>query len=145
VDVKFRRVFQFVTMTHDFDSQSNATGDAAIAPGNASQLAHWRQTIGETYRNLAAGLVLLTAIAFAVRVALWRRVPPNAFSIIVAVFAGYMLVRLTALSYAAVYLGRFDDRLAYSTHTFVLLIGLLAVADAVSAVRAAASQRPGNG
>jgi hypothetical protein len=141
VGVNFSRVVQFVTMTHDTDSRVQAKNEAHYT----GLLVRWRATIGDIYRALGAGLVLLAAAACIVRIALWNKVPPNAFSVITAIFAGYTLVRFLALSYAAVYFGRFDDRLVYSTHSFVLLAGLLVFADALNALRIAKERGPGHG
>ncbi len=145
VDANFGRVFQFVTMTHDFDTQVHAKGGTAAVARYASPVAGWRPTIGDIYRVLALGLVLLTVAAFAVRVSLWRRIPPDPLSMMVAIFMGYTLIRLAALAYASVYFGHFDNRLVYSTHSVILLICLLVIADAVSAVRMSRNQRQRNG
>ena len=145
VDANFGRMFQFVTMTHDFDTQVHATGVTAAVPRYESSLASWRSIISGIYRVLAPGLVLLTVAAFAVRVALWRRIAPSALSLTAAIFMGYTLLRIAALSYVAVFLGHFDYRLVYSTHSFILLIGLFVMADAVTAARAAKDRGIGNG
>lgn len=145
VDATFGRVFQFVTMTHDFDAQAHAKGVGVAMPRYASPLASWRSTIDDIYRILAPGIVLLTVAAFAARLALWRSIPPCALSLTAAIFVGYTLIRIAALSYVAVYLGKFDDRLVFATHSLILLIGFFVVADAVSAARAAKRRRLGNG
>jgi hypothetical protein len=141
VDANFGRIFQFVTMTHDFDAQVHVKGVTAVVPRYASPLASWRPMIGDIYRFLAPGIVLLTVAAFAVRLALWQRIPPNVFSLMAAIFVGYALIRIAALSYVAVYMGGLVDRHVYSTHSFILLIGLFVIADAVTAARIVKSQR----
>ena len=144
VDASFGRIFQFVTMTHDFDTEAHAMGTAAAVPRYASPLASWRSTIGDVYKLLAPAIVLLTVAAFAVRLVLWRKLLPSALTLTAAIFVGYALLRIAALSYVGVYLGGVVDRHVYSTHSFILLIGLFVMADAVNAVRAAKLQRQGN-
>jgi hypothetical protein len=144
VDANFGRTFQFVTMTHDFDTEVQAKGVAATVPRYANPLASWRSAIRDIYGFMAPVIVLLTVAAFAVRLVLWRRVLPGALSLTAAIFVGYALIRVAALSYASVYLGQFDSRIMFSTHSFMLLFGFFVMADAVNAVRAAKLQRQGN-
>ena len=145
VDASFGRIFQFVTLTHDFDTDVHARGITTTVPRYASPLANWRLTIGDIYRVLGPIIVLLTVGALAVRLALWRKAPLGTLSLLAAIFLGYLLIRIAALSYVAVYLGHFDSRLVFSTHSFILLIGLFVMADAIDAVRAARSRGLGHG
>jgi len=141
VDVNFGRMVQFVTMTHDFDTALQITGDKSAVPRYTSPLASSRHAIGNVYRFLAPVLTLLVAAGFALRLSLWRKVPPDPLALIIAVFIGYTLLRLSALAYAAVYFGHFDERLTYATHSFLLLIGPFVIHDAVRAFLDA--NRPG--
>jgi hypothetical protein len=145
VDADVGRIFQFVTVTDDFDTEVHARGIAAKAPRYESPLASWRSTIGNIYLVLAPLVVLLAAAALALRLAFWARAPLDTFSVLATIFAGYLLIRIAALSYAAVYLGHFDSRMVFSTHSFILLIGLFVMADAMKAVRAALGRRLANG
>ncbi len=132
VDANFGRVFQFVTMTHDFDTEAQKGVRPAVAR-YVSPLAGSRATLGAAYYVLSFAFVLLAVGALALRIGLWGKVPPDAFSLMMAIFAVYTLVRLAALAYAAVYFGHFDNRLVYSTHSVLLLTGLLVMSEAMQA------------
>jgi hypothetical protein len=134
VDPNFGRMVQFVTMTKDFNSELQAK-EAAAAPRYANPLAAWRETIGGIYRFLSPAIVLLAAAAFAARLASWQRSPPGALSLVAAIFVGYAVVRLVVLAYVSVYLGRFDDRILYATHSFILLISFFLADDAMNTLR----------
>ena len=144
VDAKFGRMFQFVTMTHDFDTEMQAMRVVADVPRYTNPLAGWRSAIRDIYGFLAPAIVLLTVAAFAVRLVLWRRIAPGALTLTAAIFASYVLIRMAALSYVGVYLGGVVDRHVYSTHSLVLLLGLFVMADAVNVARAAKRQVQGN-
>ena len=141
VDADLARVFEFVTMAHDLGTAVHAKGEKSAILRSTNPLASWRPAIGDVYRFLAPVLTLFIVVAFAVRIWLWKRIPPDPLALIIAVFMGYTLVRLAALAYVAVYFGHFDDRLVFSTHSLLLLTGPFVIADAVAAVRIERKQR----
>jgi hypothetical protein len=146
VDTNFGRMVQFVTMTPDFDAAANAVRETTARPRYVSPLSNWRESIGDLYKLFAAALSLLTMAAVVVRIALWRSVSPNAISILTAIFTGYTVIRLMAISYVGIYYGHeLGDRFMYSTHSFLLLISFLAIADATNAARVARTRGLANG
>lgn len=142
VDASFGRIFQLVTMAHEYDTDAKG---ASGLPRYASPLAGWRAGIGGVYRILAPIIVLLAAAAMVARVALWRRAPLGPLAVLGGIFATYLAVRVAGLSYVAVYLGHFDSRMVFATHSFILLFGLFVMADVLKAWRTAPSPRPTSG
>lgn len=145
VDANFGRIFQIVTMTHDLHNEVRIDGNTASEPRKSTPLASWRSMIGDIYSVVVPILVSLTVAGFAVRLSLWRTFQPDPLSMMAAIFMGYLSIRLAALAYAAVFFGHYDDRLVFSTHSFMLLIGLFVLADAVRAVRMNRNQGPRSG
>jgi hypothetical protein len=140
VDANFGRIFQFVTLTHNFDTEVQSTGHTTPIARYANPLASWRGTLGDIYHAVTPWLALLVVAAFAVRVSRWRKVPPDPLSMVLAIVVSYTLIRIAALAYPAVYFGHFDNRIVYSTHSLLLLTALFVLTDAANAMRAARRQ-----
>jgi hypothetical protein len=131
VDVQFGRIFQHVTMTHHFDTALQLSDRNPPGPRFTLPLAAWRTVIASLYQPLAAALIVLTVAGFILRLALRGLLPFDAVTITVAIFLCYTAIRLLAISYVAVYLGHFDNRLVYATHSMFLIIGPAVIADAL--------------
>ena len=144
VEPDFGRMFQIVTMTHDFDTELQAKGGVSAVQPYANPLAGWRATIGDIYRFLAPVIVFLSVVAFFIRLVLWRRVAPGALTLTAAIFSGCVLIRMAALACVGGFLGGVVGRRLYSTHSLILLLGLFVIADAVNAARAARIRGQGN-
>lgn len=132
VDNKSARIYQVVTMTHQLDTQLQAAGARAdTLPQYRNALREWRQVIANIYREYVIFLEAAAAIALLFLFSRWRNLPPSSLIDIVIVFGLYTGLRLSALAYAAVYMGFFDPRLIFSTYSVTLLMCPVIIAGAL--------------
>lgn len=137
VSLELGRVFQAVTMTHNFDTQRQA----ALGSGPAGPLftnaisAAGRAAILVPYQMAAAALLLFAFAALAFRLWIADRAPLGPLALLGLVVALYALGRLTALSYLAVYFGPFTGRIVFSTHAVTVALSLPFIAETLEAWR----------
>jgi hypothetical protein len=87
------------------------------------------------YQAFVALLLAATLVAFAVRLWIADRAPLSGIGLIGVLAGSYVLLRLAALSYVAVFLGPFVSRVVFATYTLSVIIALPFIADTVSAWR----------
>lgn len=136
VDARYGLMYQVVTRTEGLDFPTlgrQLTGQEARLH-YINPLAGWRMPIVEFYRPFGLVLELAGMLAFLIRLRCCGKTPPGPFLYVAILFTIYTAARLAALSYVAVYLGRFDTRIIFSTYVVVLLIAPLLIADAVNAL-----------
>jgi hypothetical protein len=135
VDPTYGRIYQVVTMTHQFDTLLEATRNKSVAlPRYDNSLEIWRETIISAYEQYWIFLEIAGFLTFLVRLRLWKAVPPSPLTYVTIVFTGYAALRQAALAYLAVYMGHFDPRLVFPTYSAVLLIAPLMIAEGLTAL-----------
>jgi hypothetical protein len=120
------REYRAITLTERPATQSSAL-DAAPA--------RFRDAMVRPYQAFVALLLAATLVAFAVRLWIADRAPLSGIGLIGVLAGSYVLLRLAALSYVAVFLGPFVSRVVFATYTLSVIIALPFIADTVSAWR----------
>lgn len=95
----------------------------------------WRSPIVHFYQKYGVILEFAGLVALILRLLLWRQVPLDAFTWIAVLFAGFTVLRLSALSYVGVYMGGLDVRLFFSTYVVTMLLSPAIVAVAIKSYR----------
>ena len=105
-------------------------GGADQASGFVSPIESWKvQILIKSYEKLGWVIEIFGALAFLLRLSLWRRAPLSPLMWVALMFTLFTGVRVLALSYVSVYIGRLDVRLFFSTYVVVLLMAPLIIAD----------------
>jgi len=105
-------------------------GGADQASGFVSPIESWKvQILIKSYEELGWVIEIFGALAFLLRLSLWRRAPLSPLMWVALMFTLFTGVRVLALSYVSVYIGRLDVRLFFSTYVVVLLMAPLIIAD----------------
>jgi hypothetical protein len=129
------RHYQAVTMTDYIGPTSvadfNELGDRRpyANPGGERT----RPLLASFYQPIAFVLLILGACALIYRMVVSGRQPLGPFASVAMIVALYLSFRIAALSYVAVYLGRFDSRIVFSTYVVGTLLALPLLADALRA------------
>jgi hypothetical protein len=127
VPLEVGRQFQAVTMTDKFDTEYQSNFSKRPENPYVSPLAYLRPQIEKSYQFCAAILLLVSFIVFSVR---FIRLTSNInyllspLSMIAIVTCLYLVMRFLILSYVAVFMGAFDPRMMFSTHTFCVFFAL---------------------
>lgn len=114
---------------------AGAKASATASEGRTEVLGDLRVAIAMPYQLLGVVLILAALAAL-----FWRwwssdRVPMGSVALMGSVFAIYSIGRVAALSYVAVYMGKFDPRMMYSTYAAAMMLALPVVAEAIEAAR----------
>ncbi len=96
----------------------------------------WRLPVVHLYQKYGVILEFAGLVALIVRLLLWRQVPLDSFTWLAVLFAGFTVLRLSALSYVGVYMGGLDVRLFFSTYVVTMLLSPAMVAVAIKSYRA---------
>ena len=94
-----------------------------------SPIESWKNQILKLYEKFGFMLMMLGALAFLLRLSLWRKAPLSPLMWVALMFTLFTGLRLLALSYVSVYMGGLDVRLFFSTYVVVLLMAPLIIAD----------------
>jgi len=97
--------------------------------GFVSPIDSWKVRILKLYEKLGWVLEILGALAFLLRLGLWRRAPLSPLMWVALIFTLFTGLRVLAMSYVSVYMGGLDVRLFFSTYVVVLLMAPLIIAD----------------
>jgi hypothetical protein len=89
----------------------------------------WKVIIMKLYEKFGWMLELLGALAFLLRLGLWRRAPLSPLMWAALIFTLFTGARVLAMSYVSVYMGGLDVRLFFSTYVVVLLMAPLIIVD----------------
>jgi hypothetical protein len=136
VDVNYAHVYDVVTRASRFDAKIQSPGRGAqVTSRNSNASLGWQKRVITFYQSYGFILVIAGIMAFLIRLKLCGQIPPRAFVCFAAIWLAYTAVRLSALAYIAVYWGRFDARIIFSTYVVLLLLAPLLIADATSAIR----------
>ncbi|MHB8908663.1 MAG: hypothetical protein ACYDAA_07270 [Syntrophales bacterium] len=114
---------------HEGRVWQDIAGFADQGSGFVSPIESWKAHILELYKTLGWVLEILGALAFLLRLSLWRRAPLSPLMCVALMFTLFTGVRLLAMSYISVYMGGLDARLFFSTYVVVLLMAPLIMAD----------------
>ena len=105
-------------------------GGADQASGFVSPIESWKvQILIKSYEELGWVIEIFGALAFLLRLSLWRRASLSPLMWVALMFTLFTGVRVLALSYVSVYIGRLDVRLFFSTYVVALLMAPLIIAD----------------
>jgi hypothetical protein len=109
-----------------------------------SPIESWKNRIFRLYEKFGFILMMLGMVAFLVRLSLWHKIALSPLMWIALIFTLFTGLRILALSYVSVYMGRLDGRLFFSTYVVVILIAPLIIADlfAVLMMRRAEVRKP---
>lgn len=127
VPLEVGRQFQAVTMTDKFDTEYQSNFSKRPENPYVSPLAYLRPQIEKPYQFCAVILLLVSFIVFSVR---FIRLTSNInyllspLGIIAIVTCLYLVMRFLILSYVAVFMGAFDSRMMFATHTFCVFFAL---------------------
>ncbi len=130
VPPEFGRMFQAVTMAAYYDSQIETMHSEDPGRMYRNPRSHYRPALALPYQAFAALLLVLALVALAWR---WSRAgthPPGALLVVGTVIYAFILLRMAALAYVAVYLGPFESRVMYANHIVAVLLAPLLIADA---------------
>jgi len=94
-----------------------------------SPIESWKNHIFRLYDKFGFILMMLGAVAFIVRISLWRKSPLSPLMWVALSFTLFTVLRVLALSYVSVYMGGLDGRLFFSTYVVVVLMAPLIIAD----------------
>jgi hypothetical protein len=115
---------------HEGRVWQEAAGGADQVSGFVSPIESWKVQIPiKLYKKLGWVLEILGALAFLLRLGLWRRAPLSPLMWVALMFTLFTGVRVLAMSYISVYMGGLDVRLFFSTYVVVLLMAPLIIAD----------------
>jgi hypothetical protein len=124
------RVFQAVTMASYFDSEAENTLAGSFQRLYRNPLAHLRLQSAFPLLACAALLLVLSFPALAFRWARSGTHPPDALLMAGTVIYAFILLRVAALAYVAVYLGPFESRVMFSSYVVALMLAPLFIAQA---------------
>jgi len=108
--------------------QETASGANQVS-GFVSPIDSWKVRILKVYEKFGWVLEILGALAFLLRLSLWRKAPLSPLMWMALIFTLFTGVRVLAMSYISVYGGGLDGRLFFSTYVVVLLMSPLIMAD----------------
>ena len=124
-------------MTDNFDSQLQISHTEATGRLYRSPFSTLRPSVVLPFQISAALLLVASLAALAYRWARCAVHPPDVLLWIGTVIYGFILMRMAALAYVAVYLGPFESRVMYSSHVLALLLAPMLIAEAWRARRPA--------
>ncbi len=125
VPVELGRKFQWVTMTSHFDTERQANFvRRSVLPEYVSPLAAVRLLIATPYQIAACILLLVFMPILAWRNWIAHLKPLTPLATITTVVVLYFVARFVILGYVAVFMGAFDPRMMFSTHTTAVLLAL---------------------
>jgi hypothetical protein len=130
VSPELGRIFQAVTMASYFDSQLETSHSDNPGRMYRNPLSHLRPEIAFPFQVVAALLLVLSFAALAYRWARSGTHPPDALLWVGTVFYAFILLRMAALAYVAVYLGPFESRVMFANHIVALLLAPVLIAQA---------------
>jgi hypothetical protein len=110
-------------------------GSPARRPSNSSMLVGFRNALVAPYQAVAALLLVAALAALAVRLWVADRAPLPPIALLGVVAGLYMLFRLAALTYVAVFLGPFVSRIVFSTYALSVIIAVPFIVETVLAWR----------
>lgn len=132
----YGRIFQAVTMTYFFEVSAQNMPDTKLKPHRyVNPLEEWRRPLANVYGFCWPIVEILALTMLGMRLLGSRSAPPGPFVCVVTVFLIYVVLRVFAMAYLAVYMGFFDSRLAYSVYSLALLIALPVIYDTLNAMR----------
>ena len=115
---------------HEGRVWQDAAGGADQVSGFVSPIESRKvQILIKLYEKLGWVLEIFGALAFMLRLGLWRRAPLSPLMWVALMFTLFTGVRVLAMSYISVYMGGLDVRLFFSTYVVVLLMAPLIIAD----------------
>jgi hypothetical protein len=114
---------------HEGRIWQEAAGVADQVSGFVSPIDSWKERIRKLYDKFGWVLEILGAIAFLLRLSLFRKAPLSPLMWVALIFTLFTGVRVLAMSYVSVYMGGLDVRLFFSTYVVVLLMAPLIIAD----------------
>jgi hypothetical protein len=114
---------------HEGRVWQEAAGGADQISDFVSPIDSWKVRIQKLYEKVGWVLEILGALAFLLRLSLWRRAPLSPLMWVALMFTLFTGLRVLAMSYVSVYMGRLDVRLFFSTYVVVLLMAPLIIAD----------------
>jgi len=114
---------------HEGRVWQEAAGGGDRVSGFVSPLDSWKVRILKFYKTIGWVLEMLGALAFLLRLSLWRKAPLSPLIWVAVIFALFTGFRVLAMSYVSVYMGGLDVRLFFSTYVVVLLMAPLIMAD----------------
>lgn len=97
--------------------------------GFVSPIESWKVECLKSYEKFGLALQMLGALAFLLRLFLWRTAPLSPLMWVGLLFTLFTGLRVLAMSYISVYMGGLDVRLFFSTYVVVLSMAPLIVAD----------------
>jgi hypothetical protein len=114
---------------HEGRVWQEAAGGAAQVSDFVSPIESWKVNILKLYEKFGWVLEIFGALAFLLRLSLWRKAPLSPLMWVALIFTLFTGLRVLALSYISVYMGGLDVRLFFSTYVVVLLMAPLIIAD----------------
>jgi hypothetical protein len=132
VPIELGRVYQAITLADYYDTQYQAAiGERPKGRPYANPVAWLRVALVGPYQALGMALILAAAAALFARLYFVQHIPPSPLMLGLGVVGAYLLVRLAALAYVAVYFGAFSGRMVFATYAFAMLCALPVLADSV--------------
>ena len=114
---------------HEGRIWQETVGGGRVIPGLISPIESLKLQTLKLYEKFGWVLELLGALAFVIRLALWRKAPLSPLMLLALIFTLFTGLRLLAMSYVSVYMGGLDVRLFFSTYVVVLLMAPLIMLD----------------
>jgi hypothetical protein len=137
VPLEVGRAFQVATMTHNFDTEYQASAGANAPHILKTSFYTTRSTLKTLYRYFGPFLLLLALGAFFTRISLCAGVSLSPLALLGGIFAMYAVLRLLVLGYVAVFFGQFTDRIVFSIYGIAIALSLPYIAETATACRTA--------
>ena len=136
VPIDLGRIYQVMTMADYYDTQLQANfGELPKARLYENPIAALRGMLIAPYQALGAVLIVAAFGALIARLCMAHRMPLGPLGLACSVFALYLLFRLAALTYVAVFMGAFSGRMMFATYAVCMVFSLPVFADAIAAFR----------
>jgi hypothetical protein len=133
VSLNLGRMFQAVTMTSYLYTPEQKTLDTLVRRPYRSAFADLRKPWENIFRPIAALLIVIGAFALICRWTLYPNVAESPLLLIATLFFAFALFRITVLAYIAVFMGHYEPRIAFPTHSGAILMAPVAIFDLVRA------------
>ena len=130
------RVYQAVTMTDYFDTERQRSfKEVPARRPYVSPLGYLRDRLGEPYQQVMTWVSVAALAALLVGLVSRGGQGLSAFAVVAVVFVGFLVLRLSAVAYVAVYMGAFDPRMMFSTYALLVLIAVPLLVEGTTALR----------